>query len=573
MFKIFFISVITSFAMAQTYIKGPALIEGITITATAAGTTTLTNTSQTNQQFTGVTTQTVVLPDATTLPIGKYYQLQNRSTGIVTVQTSGGGALTSIYPGTQKQVLVTNVGSAAGTWDVAAVSVTDVVGVLPLINGGTNKAMTASAGAIVYSDADSFELDGTHLFWDASNRQLLVNSDGSNFTAAPNNTTLHTIGHNGSTSRIVFDSHNSGVDGSYLLGRHARGTAAAPSAVLSGDTLMGFAGVGYGTTGYASNGSGYILIRASETFTDTSNATNMQFFTTPTASITPVQRMNVSSDGHVSIGTGAPAASAKLDIQGTDGALVIPRMTTAQKNALTATAGMTVYDTTLARFECYTSAWGTCGNALSPTIQKFTTGSGTYTTPSGVKYIRVRLVGGGGGGGGSGVSGTAGQGGTGGDTTFGTLLVRASGGIGGYFSQGNAPSGGTGVIYAPAIGSVMTGGGGSQGDSDIKTYSQGGAGGNSAFGGGGGGMVLSVGASNAAINSGSGGGGAGSGTVAANCGNGGGAGGFADAIINSPSSSYSYSIGSGGAGGTAGTSGYAGGAGGSGYIEVTEYYQ
>lgn len=354
---IFLISLITSIAFGQTYIKGPALVEGLTSTVTAAGVTSLSNTSQTNQQFTGATTQTVVLPNATTLPVGRYFQLQNRSTGILSVQTFGGAALTSVYPGTQKQVLVTNVGSAAGTWDVTGINVTDVAGVLPLINGGTNKAMTASSGAIVYSDADSFELDGTHLNWNAAIQQLTLNADGASYTAAPANTIFHTVGNNGATSRLVFDSHNSGVNGSYLLGRHARGTAALPTAVNSGDTLLGVAGIGYGATGYPTNGSAYMLIRASETFTDTSTASNIQFHTTPTGSTAPVQRVYIESTGHVSIGTSVPAASAKLDIQGTDGALLIPRMTTAQKNALTATAGMTVYDTTLGSFSVYDGSW------------------------------------------------------------------------------------------------------------------------------------------------------------------------------------------------------------------------
>lgn len=569
MFKIFLlITVIASLGQAQTYIKGPALIEGLTITATAAGTTTLTNTSQTNQQFTGVTTQTVVLPNATTLPLGKYYQLQNRSTGIITVQTNGGGALTSIYPGTQKQVLVTNVGSAAGSWDVTAINVTDVAGVLPMINGGTNKAMTASSGAIVYSDADSLELDGTHLNWNASIQQLLLNADGASYTAAPANTIMHTVGNNGATSRIVFDSHNSGVNGSYLLGRHARGTAAAPSAVLNGDTLMGFAGVGYGATGYASNGSGYLLIRASETFTDTSNATQMQFFTTPTASITPLQRMNISSEGHVAIGASAPVASAKLDIQGTDGALVIPRMTTAQKNALTATAGMTVYDTTLGRFECYSTSWGTCGNASSPTIQKFTSGSGTYTTPAGVKWIRVRAVGGGGGGGasqsGSGTAGTA--------TIFGSSLISAGGGSAGAGTAVDGGAGGTASLGTGPLGLAIAGAYGSAGaasNSGGAFSPSGGKGGSSVFGGAGQSVVSSGGSAvNAIANSGSGGGG---GSGGAFSGGGGGAGGYVDAIIRSPSSTYSYTVGAAGAGGTG--TGNGGGNGGSGFLIIEEFYQ
>ena len=42
-------------------------------------------------------------------------------------------------------------------------------------------------------------------------------------------------------------------------------------------------------------------------------------------------------------------------------------------------------------------------NTTAPTTQSFTSGtSQTYTTPAGVKWIKVRMVGGGGGGGGSG---------------------------------------------------------------------------------------------------------------------------------------------------------------------------
>lgn len=73
----------------------------------------------------------------------------------------------------------------------------------------------------------------------------------------------------------------------------------------------------------------------------------------------------------------------------------------------------------------------------SPTQQRFTSGSGTYMTPAGCTYIRVRMVGGGGGGGGSGsTAGTAGT--SGGTTTFGTSLISCTGGsAGGRIQFGN----------------------------------------------------------------------------------------------------------------------------------------
>lgn len=48
---------------------------------------------------------------------------------------------------------------------------------------------------------------------------------------------------------------------------------------------------------------------------------------------------------------------------GTTGAVRVHNLTTTQKNALTPAAGMIVYDTTLARFECYTTSWAACGSS------------------------------------------------------------------------------------------------------------------------------------------------------------------------------------------------------------------
>lgn len=48
-----------------------------------------------------------------------------------------------------------------------------------------------------------------------------------------------------------------------------------------------------------------------------------------------------------------PSTSCALDITSTTGALMVPRMTTAQRAALTAANGMIVYDTTDARFKMY----------------------------------------------------------------------------------------------------------------------------------------------------------------------------------------------------------------------------
>ena len=211
---------------------------------------------------------------------------------------------------------------------------------------------------------------------------------------------------------------------------------------------------------------------------------------------------------------------------------------------------------------------------LAPTVQKFTSSTGTYTTPADAIYIRVRMVGGGGGGGGGG-SGAGTNGGNGGNTTFGTTLLVANGGVGGTAINGAVGTGGTASLGTGPVGTALTGGNGSStgANSGATDYIAGGMGGNSFFGGAGG-CRAGVAGENGVTNTGGGGGGGSGGNAALTAsGSGGGAGGFVEAIISIPLSSYAYAVGAAGASGNAGTNGFAGGTGGSGYIEVLEFYQ
>ena len=155
---IFYIFLIfTSIAGAQTYIKGPALVEGFSEIATSAGTTTLTKGSQTNQFFTGTSTQTIVLPDATSLPLGRYFLIQNKSTGNITVNMNGGSLLTTVEPESQVKVTVTNIVSPAGVWNVSNSG--GLTGVLGVDKGGTGlDATTPANGSLLIGNGIDFSL-------------------------------------------------------------------------------------------------------------------------------------------------------------------------------------------------------------------------------------------------------------------------------------------------------------------------------------------------------------------------------------------------------------------------------
>lgn len=200
-----------------------------------------------------------------------------------------------------------------------------------------------------------------------------------------------------------------------------------------------------------------------------------------------------------------------------------------------------------------------------PTVTKFTSGSGTYTVPQGVSWIRVRMVGGGGGGGGQ-----SGGGGSGGNTTWASTLLVANGGGGGSSETGGA--GGTTSSTAGPI--IVRAENGARGQSTgetatANTFLNGGQGGSSAFGGAGAGGAANAAATDAVANTGSGGGGGG-GQSAGVAKAGGGAGGYIEAVIYpTAGQQFAYAV---GALGTAGTGTAAGGAGSAGQIIVEENY-
>lgn len=108
---------------SATFLRGdgswsspPAVSGGLTSVTSAAGTTTLTNGSTPYQVLTGSTTQTFVLPDATTLGNGDTYVFINQSSGSLTINMNGGTLLKTVASGSQIQVTLQNNGSSAGVW-------------------------------------------------------------------------------------------------------------------------------------------------------------------------------------------------------------------------------------------------------------------------------------------------------------------------------------------------------------------------------------------------------------------------------------------------------------------------
>lgn len=139
----------------------------------AAGTTTLTAGSADLIVVTGTTTQTIQLPDVTTLLLGRTFTILNTSTGAVTAQSSGGNADT-----------VTVIGGMIAQYTCVSLTGTTMASWVRRFEGGTTRAGT---GSLVYNTSPA--VNG-----------LLVNVSQNAFTAGTNAQGQGTVG---STSDVV----------------------------------------------------------------------------------------------------------------------------------------------------------------------------------------------------------------------------------------------------------------------------------------------------------------------------------------------------------------------------------
>lgn len=147
---------------------------------------------------------------------------------------------------------------------------------------------------------------------------------------------LHLSSNSGSTPQ--FDTYSdTGGTTSQLLLRRAGGTAASPTAILSGMTIgtLGFRGYEQTTPQFTGNKAS-ISAGAVENWTSTANGVELSFSTTASGSTTLTQRMVISNSGNVGINTTGPdrrldildASNPQLRLTYTDGTVYTDFQTT-----------------------------------------------------------------------------------------------------------------------------------------------------------------------------------------------------------------------------------------------------
>jgi len=268
--------------------------------------------------------------------------INNTSIGATTPSTGAfttlgaTGAVTfdgiSFADGTAANTLVTTTGGNVGIGVTAPLNKIEVDGNLGLrkycaLNWNTyfssgNKAIETGFGQQLYADPD----DGSIRFYLASasvsandpfsfsermritsagnvgigtntpDRPLVISSAGNSLDAG--NASLLIVGES-NKERLELRSY--GSDPVFQATR-VGGTIASPTATGSQVLLSALGGGGYYASDFTGN-SGLIAIRSEEAFTSTAHGTFMTFETTATGSTSRTERMRITANGNVGIGT------------------------------------------------------------------------------------------------------------------------------------------------------------------------------------------------------------------------------------------------------------------------------
>ena len=232
---------------ATTAPAANANIQTYTTTVTAAGTTTLTNASTYYQYFTGSTTQTVVLPVASTLSLGWSFHIANNSSGNLSLQSSGLNAVATILPNTTAHVTcILASGTDAASWDYGF---TDFNTTVPIALGGTGATTLAGANIAVTTAANSFTAKQTFTGATASLASAFINATETSTISATAAT--GTINYDVTTQSVLY--YTTSASANWTLNIRGNGTTSLNTLMSTNDSLTVVFLVTQGATAYYNN--------------------------------------------------------------------------------------------------------------------------------------------------------------------------------------------------------------------------------------------------------------------------------------------------------------------------------
>jgi hypothetical protein len=173
---------------------------------------------------------------------------------------------------------------------VARVSIAGYHSIISVVYDKANSTLSNSLNSVGYFQTVNVDslvssgkvtMNGTVVLantnFSATEAALTISASPSVTAPADDGYMIHISGKNGIPSRIVSDSYGTGAYSVYAS-RTARGNVSNPSPVQAGDIIGRFSANGYGNTKFQQFGTGRIDFVAAENYTDTTTASQIQFW-------------------------------------------------------------------------------------------------------------------------------------------------------------------------------------------------------------------------------------------------------------------------------------------------------
>ena len=232
--------------------------------------------------------------------------------------------------GTSGQVLQTD-GSGNFSWVSPLTNPMTTLGdiIVGGVAGAANRLPLGSNGSFLIVDTN----ETYDIGWTASSQFYLNTSNGRVGVGTTSPITKMTLSSNSGSPSPIPDGTGYTAYGSnggrvgvqafgfggapFYIGQRTGGTGDTPTDTTSGMVLLNVTGRGY-NSGYTTQDSVGIIFKAADTWAVGSQPTSITFQTTPSASLTPADRMFIASDGKVGIGTISPTAPLSVNLNSSD---------------------------------------------------------------------------------------------------------------------------------------------------------------------------------------------------------------------------------------------------------------
>lgn len=177
---------------------------------------------------------------------------------------------------------------------LGAISISPCSGQTVTLPAGTVYGSSFTQGSIVFAGpSGTFAEDVGNLLWDDTNNRLIVGAFQTAVASSIPALVAQFSAESTSGTRFNIVNFANGAGGPDIRGWKARGTAASPSAVLTGDSLIGVSGGGWSSASTPTVTRGFFNIAAAEDWSAGAQGTYVAFWNTSLGTTTIANQLRI----------------------------------------------------------------------------------------------------------------------------------------------------------------------------------------------------------------------------------------------------------------------------------------